>query len=106
VVGASTAYTLRTTAEKWLRFHNLLIVPAVPTHPFDTVFTDVMVSLNHAEEYLEGNGSAGLQPPSMAAHCQSFRMFFQHIGTEGLSEAFPGVELAQHNGLQVPANLI
>jgi hypothetical protein len=25
---------------------------------------------------------------------------------KSLSEAFPGIELAQHNGLQVPANLI
>lgn len=42
VVGASTAYAFRNTAEKWLRYHNLLIVPAVPTHPFDTVFTEFM----------------------------------------------------------------
>jgi integrase/recombinase XerD len=124
LVGASTAYTFRNTAENWLRFHNLLVVPAIPIKPFDTVFADFMhyiavtrpmspdsidnhrkkilhflawagkrrdeissVSLNLVDEYLEGKRSAGLQPRSMAAHCQSLRTFFQYTGTKGLSEA-------------------
>jgi site-specific recombinase XerD len=45
------------------------------------------ISLNHVDEYLEGKRSEGLQPRSMAAHCQSLRTFFQFTGTKGLSEA-------------------
>jgi integrase/recombinase XerD len=124
VVGASTAYTFRNTAENWLRFHNLLVSPATPVKPFDTVFAGFMhyititrpmspdsidnhrkkilqflawagerhddisnVSLNLVDEYLEGKRRAGLQPRSMAAHCQSLRTFFQYTAKNGFSEA-------------------
>ena len=36
-VGVSTAYTFRNTAENWLRFHNLLVMPVLPPRPFDVV---------------------------------------------------------------------
>jgi integrase/recombinase XerD len=124
VVGASTAYTFRNTAEKWLRFHNLLVLPAIATHPFDIVFADFIhfikvtqqmsldsirnhrskvshflawarerhdqvseISLSNVDEYLEGKRTTGLQPRSMAAHCQSLRTFFQYTGNKGLSDA-------------------
>jgi integrase/recombinase XerD len=124
VVGVSTAYTFRNTAENWLRFHNLLVIPMTPAEPFDVVFADFMryitvtrpmspdsienhrkkiahflawagereteisnISLNLIDEYLDGKRSAGLQPRSMAAYCQSLRTFFRYTGIARLSEA-------------------
>jgi integrase/recombinase XerD len=121
-VGVSTAYTFRNAAENWLRFHNLLAVPEVATHPFDIVFLDFMhfikvtqqmsvdsiqshrskisqflawarerneqiseIPLSDIDEYLKSKSSAGLQPSSIAAHCQSLRAFFRFTGNKGIS---------------------
>jgi integrase/recombinase XerD len=42
VVGVSTAYTFRNTAENWLRFYNLLVMPVLPARPFDAVHSQFM----------------------------------------------------------------
>ena len=41
-LGASTAYTFRNTAEKWLRFHGRLIAAEGPVLPFAEIFKNFM----------------------------------------------------------------
>src|SRR5437879_691411 len=39
-VGISTAYTFRNTAEKWLRFHNMLVAPTAPAQSFEGILSE------------------------------------------------------------------